>query len=485
MTQSERNINQLKGSQTPRIRICPDYAMTYGDDAAYLAEKYGLKPDEWQLNILRDWLGRDENGFYAAETCGLSVPRQNGKNALLEMRELYGALIKGERILHTAQEVKTHKEAFMRICSFFENRVDYPELADEVDYIRKTNGEERIVLNNGGAIYFSARSRSAMRGSTFDVCILDEAQELTDEQMAALKPTQSASALQNPQLIMVGTPPTLKTPGEVFENTRKRVLTNLDRRTCWHEWSVEQIGDVSDRKRWEATNPALGTRLLVRSIESELSVMTEESFAVERLGRWQQGGTNTLISEAQWQTLEIKAKDTPKDGILAYGVKFSPDGSSVSLAVALKPKDGVIHVELIENRSMSHGILWLADWLFERRDKCATIVIDGKAGALNLVEELNTRQIGKRLLCVPSTSDVITSSTSFVNAVLDKKITHIKSPALDVAVAHAQRRPLGNNGGYGFKGYAGFDVTPVEACALAFWGVKTTKRDPRRKARIL
>ena len=43
----------------------------------------------------------------------------------------------------------------------------------------------------------------------------------------------------------------------------------------------------------------------------------------------------------------------------------------------------------------------------------------------------------------------------------------------------AVKRPLA--GGFAF---GGDNSLPVEACALALWGAKTSKRDPNRKMRI-
>lgn len=160
---AQRNV---KGRQEPRIKLEPSRAYTDGEDAATLSSAYGLTPDPWQRTILDAWLGRDENDKYTASRAGVLVPRQNGKNGVIEMRELYGLAILGEKILHTAHEVRTARKAFLRLASFFENEREYPELAALVVSIRRTNGQEAIKLTNGGVIEFSARSRGAARGFT-------------------------------------------------------------------------------------------------------------------------------------------------------------------------------------------------------------------------------------------------------------------------------------------------------------------------------
>ena len=61
-----------------------------------------------------------------------------------------------------------------------------------------------------------------------------------------------------------------------------------------------------------------------------------------------------------------------------------------------------------------------------------------------------------------------------------KEILSVMSQTvLDESARTAIKRPIG--GGYGF---GGDNTLPVEACALALWGVKTCKRDPTRKMRI-
>ena len=284
MSQGTSAKRELRGRQEPRIRIASEYAYTYGDDASELASAYGLTPDPWQKLVLDDWLAYDSNDKYAHKTCMLNVPRQNGKNGVLEVRELYGMTVEGEKILHTAHEVKTARKAFDRLLSFFENEVEYPELVEAVKTIRKTNGQEAIILTNGGSIEFSARSKGAARGFTVDIVVCDEAQELTDEQLEALMPTKASAPLQNSQLILLGTPPGPTTHGEVFPRTRRKALEGSSAGINLLEWSVECVGDVTDETRWEATNPALGYRLDRSAIEAELDSMSEDGFARERLG---------------------------------------------------------------------------------------------------------------------------------------------------------------------------------------------------------
>lgn len=199
------------GCQTPRIRIVPPAAKDFADgkDAAKLCEHYWFKPDKWQVDILKDWLARDGDGNLATITAGLSVPRQNGKNGVIEALELYLLLTDPDaHILHTAHQVKTCKRAFHRLEQVFCDK-RYPEIVGLVSSIRRTNGEEAIHLASGATIEYSARSRATARGfDKISVIVFDEAQELTDEQTEALLFTLGASETDR-FMVYAGTPPDL------------------------------------------------------------------------------------------------------------------------------------------------------------------------------------------------------------------------------------------------------------------------------------
>ena len=171
----------LLGRQEPRVRLEPKRSARFDDggDACFLASRYGLTPDPWQAMVVVSWLGRSSSNRLAAGRCGLAVPRQNGKNGILEVVELFKIVVQGRKVLHTAHEVKTARKAFVRLRSFFENGRRWPELAVLVREIRQTNGQEAIVLSNGGSVEFVARSRGSGRGFTVDDLVLDEAQELS------------------------------------------------------------------------------------------------------------------------------------------------------------------------------------------------------------------------------------------------------------------------------------------------------------------
>lgn len=475
----------MRGSQEPRIRIEPRRVSTDGEDASILMAEYGNRLDEWQSLIVDCWLGRDESGKYGITSAGLAVPRQNGKNVCLEAREFYGLVVNGEKILHTAHQVRTSKKSFRRLAAMFTDK-KHPEITDIVKTIRYTNGEECIELDNGGVIEFSARSRQAARGfDGISLVVFDEAQELTDDQVEAIMATLSASSTGTRQLIYTGTPPYPGCPGEVFRRRRTICLSDAGKHDCWHEWSLaaDNLEDVNlgDSTLWYMCNPALGIRLSEEFTEEEYRSMSNDGFARERLGWWSPviaSKVETVISEELWNS--CASDELKPDGKTAYGVKFSADGSEVCLCGAVIPDDGPARISLIERNPTGLGTQWLASWLIARYKKASCVVIDGRNGVDVLIEKISDTWRVKGSVIRPSAKDMIAAVSTLMDALTEQSVTwYSKQEDLKASALSATKRTIG--GGWGF---GGDDSTPIEACALALWGAKNCKRNPDKQMRF-
>ena len=477
----------MKGSQEPRIQIEPSRVDSDGSDAALLMSEYGCKLDPWQQLVIDCWLGKEKNNKYTVTSAGLSLPRQNGKNVCLEAREFFGLVVNGEKVLHTAHQVRTSKKSFRRLAAMFTDK-KHPEITDIVKNIRYTNGEESIELDNGGLIEFSARSRQAARGfDGISLVVFDEAQELMDDQVEAIMATLSASQTGTRQLIYTGTPPYPTCPGEVFRRRRQACLDNPSKHDAWHEWSVEaesieQI-NVEDKTLWYMCNPALGIRLTEDFTEEEKRSMSPDGFARERLGWWNPTARTSVdyaISADLWD--DCGSDEVAPEGKTAYGIKFSPDGSEVALCVAVVPKEGMARIELIERRPTGLGTQWLADWLNKRYTKASCVVIDGKNGVDVLTEKVSEVWRAKDSVVRPNAREVIAAVSTLMDSLSEKTVTwYTEQEDLRESAVSVTKRSIGNGGGWGFGGE---NSAPIEACALALWGAKNTRRDPTRKMLI-
>lgn len=453
------------GSQVPRVELVPDLTWTQADDAAFLASGYGLAPDPWQERVLSAWLSETKSGRWAAPRCGLAVPRQNGKNAVLEVRELYGMVVLGEKFLHTAHEVKTARKAFLRISGFFERPDLWPELAAMVQTIRKTNGQEAVILKNGGSVEFVARSKGSGRGFTVDVLVLDEAQDLNDEQLEALLPTISAAPLGNPQRILTGTPPIPGTAADVFTRYRDDALAGVGR-LSWHEWSIDEDiePDLDDQDLWFATNPGLGNRLNVSVVQDERADMSDDGFARERLGSWKRAGLASVIDPGRW--VACRDDESQAGDAVAFAVDVTPDRDRASIAVCGHRSDGRLHVEVTDNHS---GTAWVESRMLElaQRWRPVAIVIDAAGPAASVAQPL--KDAGFDVTEV-SMRQIAAGCGGFYDDVIEDKLRHLGQPPLDAAVAAARKRPYGD-GAWGWSRKDLSDISPLVAATLARLGL--------------
>lgn len=465
---------KLMGKQVPSVRIAPDYTDTDGRDASMLLSFGEFDLDQWQDGVIDDWMAT-ENGLWICRTCGLSIPRQNGKTGLLEGRAAAGMIMHNEQVLYTSHLQKTSTETFEELASFF----DAPKMRKYLKDIKTALGREQIILKSGARIKFLARTRNGGRGQHGDTLIFDEAQQLDANSQASFIPAISAS--RNPQVIYAGTPPDGESDGEVFRGIRKKALDGGTTSMAWTEYSVAEIGDPSDRQRWADTNPALGRRILLTTIEGEYEQMPPDTFARERLGWWTPVVEHSEIYAISAEVWDKCADTAPKpSGKTAYGVKFTADGSEVALCGAVIAPNGYSRIEMIDRRPTGIGVQWLAEWLNARYDRACCVVIDGRNGVDVLAEKLAGTWRHKDSVIRPSAKQVIAAVSVLTDSLNTRSVTWYQpQTALRESATTSVKRPI--SGGWGFGGE---NSAPIEACALAYWGAKTSKRDPSRKMRI-
>jgi len=461
------------------VATVPKAKWSHADDAAFLSTSYGLTPDPWQMFCLDAFLGVRKDGRWSASRCGLAVPRQNGKNGVLEMVELYLIVALGYKILHTAHEVKTARKAFLRLIAFFENEREYPELAAMVKEIRRTNGQEAIVLTNGGSVEFIARSKGSGRGFTVDCIVLDECQELSEEAMAALRPTISSAPKGDPKIIFTGTPPSPTMDGAYWQRIRARGLKGTDKRLAWVEWSVDGEVDLDDIANVVATNPSYGIRLNPEVIADERADMDDVTYGRERLGMWDSDGDLRVISQALWDS---RATTTPatSGGALAFSLDASPTMDYVSIAAARKVGE-VTHVEVVEHGSAKAGTQWVLDFFADPKRRRIPVVIDYYCPLSFLAPDL--QKLGIKVI-IPRAAEFAADCAAFVNAAQEGRLTHFDQIQLNKAVAGASKRTILETQWAWNRKTHDIDITPLVAATLAHGHVQriraTASVGPRR-----
>lgn len=440
----------------PRVCTVPHFGSSAGREAVELAASVGLHLDPWQAFALEQGLGEAANGTWSAfEVCTI-VGRQNGKGSILEARELAGLFLFDEQlILHSAHQFKTAAEGFRRILTLIEN-TDW--MRKRVKTVTRSHGDEGVELTTGQRLRFVARSRSSGRGFTGDCVILDEAFNLNAEDMAALLPTLAARP--NPQ-VWYASSAGMATSTQLAA-VRERGLTG-DETLAYLEWSAEPGADLDDRAAWAAANPAMGIRIPTEFIARERAALPDAEFARERLGIWAPTGGNAVIDVAAWHACADE-DSTPLDPVV-FAVDVGPDAASSAISVCGMNAAGLHHVETVATGS---GMSWVEPRLVELAEKWspAGVVIDAKSAGASLIDRLTAA--GHNVV-VTNADQLANACALFQTAVIDATLRHRDESSLNLALANAKRRPLGERWAWTRKG-SSHDITPLVAATLALFG---------------
>lgn len=458
-----------KGRQTPTQSVVLPYLQSKGQEAIDLYNSTGKTAQEWQELLLMDILAFNDDGLWIHTRFGYSVPRRNGKNEIVAIREMWG-LVNGEHILHTAHRTTTTHSAWERLLNLLE------KAGIEVVSSYRAFGKEHIEVEGGGKIEFRTRTSKGGLGEGFDLLIIDEAQEYQDDQESALKYVVTDS--KNPQTLFCGTPPTPVSSGTVFTKFRADTLAGLKQNSGWAEWSVEFQSDPNDKELWYQTNPSLGTVFTERSVADEIGTDLVD-FNIQRLGLWIRYNLKSEISRSQWN--EMKVEVLPKlKGKLFVGIKYGQNGANVAMSIAVKTADGKIFVETIDCQSVRTGNGWILRFLKEA--DVSKVIVDG-AGAQNILAD-DMKNYKLKAPVLPTVKEVVIANAMFKQGIDQQTISHAGQPSLEQSASNCEKRLIGTGGGFGYKSLKeDVEIALLDSVILAHWACATTKERRKQKVR--
>lgn len=480
---------ELRGVQTPRLFTAPPaFTSSAAQEAVELAAMAGLELFPWQQHVLDVGMRERKDGKWAAFECCVNVPRQNGKGGVIEARELAGLfLLREHLIIHSAHEFKTSRVAFQRIQSLI---LGTPDLRKRVKKILNNTTETSITLVTGQSLQFIARSGGSGRGFTGDCNILDEDMILGDDAMGALMPTMSA--IENPQIWYLGSAG-IGSPSVQLARLRRRALAAReagvpDPSLAYFEWSVDPHADEcrsdctehdspDDPVAWAKANPSLGYLISSEFVRNErASLGTSGIFERERLGVGvypsDEADTWQVIGEDAWRAL-ADPKSQP-EGALCMAIDATPERDQAAIAVAGAWRGGT-HVEVIAHQPGMGWVVEKAKQLHERhKPRCWVVDAGGPAGSLiqDLADALGVE------IVQPKPRQIADATGQFYDAVVEQAVSHLDQPPLAVALAGAQKRPLGDAWAWARRG-VGVDISPLVAVTLARWGLGAEVEDER------
>ena len=455
------------GNQRPRLSLLPKGVVSSAvDEAVALAESCGLFLDDWQQWCLEGMLGEKADGSWAAKSATLILPRQNGKNSVLEALELAGMFLFGEkRIIHTAQLSQTAADHQRRMVELIKGN---PEL-EAVCQFYFANGKEAIVrTDTGQRLEFSTRSKKIARGGSPQRVVFDEALFLTDEQMNAIMPSLSAQSLNtegSPQLIYTSSAPLPES--EILHNVRNAAIEGKVESAFFAEWSCEPGADPADRDNWYVANPGMGIRIAEEWIaETEFVTMSPEGFATERLGvvLGMDSGNSEL---AAWAS--CSDPDSVMTGKPAIAVDAAPDLSWISIGVAGARKDGKTHVELVERLTSTSDAVEVLKKMHQAHK--VPVHLDPRSQASGLIPDLMNVKVP---VVEITTADLLKACVHLKQLCHDDQLRHRAQQPLDSAVYGAGVRTVGDGWAWARK-VSTSDISPLVCITLAAWASRNNR----------
>ena len=475
---------ELRGCQEPRISLVAPYESSAGEEAIGLAALAGLELDPWQQLVLRHSLG-ERNGRWAAFEVGLVVARQNGKDAILEAREIAGLFLFGERlIMHSAHKFDTAMEHLERLVNLIEGT---PELSRRVRKVNRSHGQEGITLRDGARIRFRARTRGGGgRGYTGDCVIFNEAMDLPDEIVGSMMPTMSARSRRRPgpQIYYAGSAVDQETManGLVLARIREAAIAGENVRLGYFEWSAEDDAKPTDLTARAQANPGMGYRITPEYIETEYGspAMSARQFAVERLGQGDWPDTDAeaerVIGAQAWADCAEHDRSQRIVSVPTFAIDVNPDRTWGSIAVAGTRADGRPQVAIVDHHRGT-------DWMVARcaalrqRHRKAKFVVDKRGPAAVLIDKLVAAHIP---LIEAGTEDYGRACGAFFDDVDETALRYpAPQPELDAAIASARTAPLGDAWKWSRRHSTSSDISPLVAVTLARWGA--TAKKPRTR----
>jgi hypothetical protein len=427
--------------------------------------------DDWQESLLFASLRQRQDGSWAAFEVAGVVPRQNGKGAIMEARQLVGLFVLGESLqVHTAHEFKTCVEHFLRVKSLVEAS---DELWEQVRIVRTGAGDQAIELRTGERLRFLARSRSSGRGFSADVVYFDEAFELPIATVGAVLPTLSARP--NPQVWYFSSSPHFTS--EFLHSLLRRADDGGDERLLLRAWENDLDVQVDDEEAWRRVNPALGIRIDEEFIRGEMRTLTSTPAGVveyqrERLGiRQGADGETGVVPYETWADLIDPDSVLSPSGV-SYGLASAPDGSAAAVGSSGRRSDGLLHVDTVK---WAHGTDWVVPYVIDLHSRKRRPIRVNPAGAEGAfirplveagVEVVEVDGRGYQAAC-----------GEFLDAVKNRQLRHLGQRTLDTSVSVAGRRDVGKEGGWVWVRVGETDITPLVAATVALSGV-TQRRVP-------
>jgi phage terminase large subunit-like protein len=422
----------LLGALYPRLHTPWLNTKTRGGEIAEMAERIGQPLLPWQRLILDDMCAIDDDGMFIKKSALFCCARQSGKSHMMRMRMLAGLFLFGEQNILIMSSQRKMAIRSLEIMADIIERNDFMRSqvkGGKIDTAwRRTNGNERIIMESGAQIEVVAANSDSSRGLSADVLWIDELREVNEAAMDASKST----TLTRPNSQRFYTSNAGTAESEVLNHMRERSMASPPKSLGFYEYSAPEHCDIWDRKAWAMANPSLGILISEAAVEETIATSTIIAARTETLCQWVSTGLTSPWTPGSWEDLaDSELVMAPgMHTMFAFDVDPHTRRQASLVAGAILP-DGRIGLCLIktwesliavDELKIAGDIKGFADqWLPKKilHDKYTTQAIaDRLRNSGQTVEDC-------------SGSQFYTACSTFKDAIDNRRIVHAGQPALD------------------------------------------------------
>lgn len=469
---------------------------------------YEIDPDLWDDHQVVRLIYREVR---------VKVPRQSGKTTLLLGNAVHRARgmpdavgprgrFGAQSIIYTAQ---TRNDAAKKWRDEQIPVLDGSAFARHIDHHRKVNGSEATYFHNGSRYGLTATTKKSGHGGTNDQAHLDEFFAQRDGRLEqGLRPTMITR--QSPQTWVYSTAGDHESvPWRTkVEGGRELITRNVGRTSiAYFEWSAPLGLDPLDPATWWLAHPALGYTIDEDAVAAEAEGMDLVEFCRAYLNWWPEHATGGILDLTHWGDLaDGPDRDETGEPILGTGShlfgsfalawEVSVDGQWAAICAVGDRADGARHLEVLDYRA---GSAWVAGEigrlteLYHPVDVAYDPASPGAQLAPDVATELKRRRLREpgastkyRKPTPIATRELAAGAATIYTAVNVTpelaSIRHLDDPTLNVAVANAAKRPLGDGLWLWHRKASTVDISTLTAMTIALrqWDVKKALAENRK-----
>lgn len=482
----------IKGRIEPRLYTRPlrplNRRTTRGYEVIDFARDVLGEPlTPWQEWFVIHALELNPDGTYRFRTVLLLVARQNGKTHVGKVIALWKLYVDGAKLLLGVGQDMSLAEEKWQACVDTIQLV--PELVDELDVVRRKNGDVYFRLDSGARYKISAANRSAGRGLSVDHLDFEELREQRDwAAWSALSKTTNARARAQ----IFGYSNAGDDLSVVLNHLRDAAIAGQDPSLGLFEWSGAEGCELDDREAIAQANPNLGHEngITIQAILSSLGTDPPAVFRTEVLCQ-RVDALNAAVDLGAWNSgLDTMGTlESLRDEVVAC-VDVAPDGEHVTLAVGASMAGGRVRVEIAAAWSSTDDARFkLPDLLRRINPRVIAWYPSGPAAALAPIlrpaEKPTAAGRAKPKKARPEVIEIkgtgiIEACMGFADLVAARKVVHPGDPLLDVHVSGAQKMNQGDGWRFVRRGVGHVDAAYAAAGVVhAALTVPVEKPKPR------